>query len=114
MPDYPATGKRTLQDDGSWLQTLTRDDVDLVRAGIARIEADAVVTEDGERHQCDVIVYATASPQRLRQSEGLTRRIARTRRADRRVAQGRRCASRGRGNALGVWVVALPRLRACA
>ena len=61
MPDYPATGKRTLQDDGSWLQTLTRDDVDLVRAGIARIEADAVVTEDGERHQCDVIVYATAS-----------------------------------------------------
>ena len=31
VPDYPATGKRTLQDNGSWLRTLTRDDVELVR-----------------------------------------------------------------------------------
>src|SRR5246127_3457579 len=31
MPDYPATGKRTLQDNGSWLRTLTRDDVELLR-----------------------------------------------------------------------------------
>src|SRR6478735_5828555 len=59
VPDYPATGKRTLQDNGSWLRTLTRDDVDLVRTGIDHIEADAVVTEDGGRHPCDVIVYAT-------------------------------------------------------
>jgi 4-hydroxyacetophenone monooxygenase len=59
VPDYPATGKRTLQDNGSWLRTLTRDDVDLVRTPIARIEADAVVTEDGVRHPADVIVYAT-------------------------------------------------------
>lgn len=59
VPDYPATGKRTLQDNGSWLATLTRDDVDLVRTPIARIEPDAVITEDGERHPVDVIVYAT-------------------------------------------------------
>ncbi|MFI5044134.1 MAG: flavin-containing monooxygenase, partial [Acidimicrobiales bacterium] len=59
VPDYPATGKRTLQDNGSWLRTLTRDDVDLIRTGIDHIEPDAVVTEDGERHPCDVIVYAT-------------------------------------------------------
>ncbi|MET4429508.1 NAD(P)-binding domain-containing protein [Mycolicibacterium sp. 624] len=59
VPDYPATGKRTLQDNGSWLRTLTRDDVDLVRTPIARIESDAVVTEDGSRHPADVIVYAT-------------------------------------------------------
>jgi len=59
VPDYPATGKRTLQDNGSWLRTLTRDDVELVRTGIDHIEADAVVTVDGERHECDVIVYAT-------------------------------------------------------
>jgi 4-hydroxyacetophenone monooxygenase len=59
VPDYPATGKRTLQDDGSWLRTLTRDDVDLVRTGIDRIEPDAVVTIDGERHEADVLVYAT-------------------------------------------------------
>ena len=59
VPDYPATGKRTLQDNGSWLRTLTRDDVDLVRTGIDHIEPDAVVTVDGERHEADVIVYAT-------------------------------------------------------
>ncbi len=39
VPDYPATGKRTLQDNGSWLKTLTRDNVELVRTGIDRIEA---------------------------------------------------------------------------
>lgn len=59
VPDYPATGKRTLQDDGTWLQTLTRDDVELVRTGIDHVEADAVVTVDGTRHECDVIVCAT-------------------------------------------------------
>jgi 4-hydroxyacetophenone monooxygenase len=59
VPDYPATGKRTLQDNGSWLRTLTRDNVELVRTGIDHIEADAVVTEDGVRHPADVLVYAT-------------------------------------------------------
>ncbi|BBX02442.1 4-hydroxyacetophenone monooxygenase [Mycolicibacterium moriokaense] len=59
IPDYPATGKRTLQDNGSWLKTLTRDNVELVRTGIDHIEADAVVTEDGVRYPADVIVYAT-------------------------------------------------------
>lgn len=59
VPDYPATGKRTLQDDGSWLRTLTREHVDLVRTPIERIEPDAVVTTDGERHECDVLVWAT-------------------------------------------------------
>ena len=59
IPDYPATGKRTLQDNGSWLRTLTRDNVDLVRTAIDHIESDAVVTVDGERYQADVIIYAT-------------------------------------------------------
>jgi 4-hydroxyacetophenone monooxygenase len=59
VPDYPATGKRTLQDNGSWLRTLTRDDVDLVRTPIDRIDTDAVVTADGVRHPADVIVFAT-------------------------------------------------------
>jgi 4-hydroxyacetophenone monooxygenase len=59
VPDYPATGKRTLQDNGSWLRTLTRDDVELIRTPIARIEEDAVVTEDGNRFPADVIAYAT-------------------------------------------------------
>jgi 4-hydroxyacetophenone monooxygenase len=59
VPDYPATGKRTLQDNGSWLRTLTRDNVDLVRTGIDHIETDAVVTTDGKRYPADIIVYAT-------------------------------------------------------
>ncbi|MFI6588428.1 flavin-containing monooxygenase [Embleya sp. NPDC050493] len=59
LPDYPATGKRTLQDNGSWLRTLKRDNVDLVREGVARIEKDAVISTSGERYEADVIVYAT-------------------------------------------------------
>ncbi len=59
IPDYPATGKRTLQDNGGWLQTLRRDHVELVRTGIDHIEPDAVVTVDGVRHPCDVLVFAT-------------------------------------------------------
>jgi 4-hydroxyacetophenone monooxygenase len=59
VPDYPATGKRTLQDNGSWLKTLTRDNVELVRCGIEHIEADAVVDTEGRRYPADVLVYAT-------------------------------------------------------
>jgi len=59
VPDYPATGKRTLQDNGAWLGALTRDDVELVRTAIDHIEADAVVTVDGERYPADILVYAT-------------------------------------------------------
>jgi 4-hydroxyacetophenone monooxygenase len=59
VPDYPATGKRTLQDNGAWLGALTRDNVELVRTAIDHIEPDAVVTVDGERYPADVLVYAT-------------------------------------------------------
>ncbi|OBH87479.1 NAD(P)/FAD-dependent oxidoreductase [Mycobacterium sp. E2989] len=59
MPDYPACGKRTLQDNGSWLQTLQRDNVELVRTPIRRITPRGIVTEDGVAHDVDVIVYAT-------------------------------------------------------
>ena len=59
VPDYPATGKRTLQDNGSWLATLRRENVDLVRCGIDRIEAGAVVDNDGVRHPAEVLLYAT-------------------------------------------------------
>ncbi|MBB3600743.1 4-hydroxyacetophenone monooxygenase [Mycolicibacterium sp. BK556] len=59
LPDYPATGKRTLQDNGTWLTTLRRDDVELVRTPIERITPHGVVTADGVAHDVDVIVYAT-------------------------------------------------------
>ena len=59
VPDYPATGKRTLQDNGSWLATLRRDDVELVRAGIDHLEPDGVVDTDGVKHPADVLVWST-------------------------------------------------------
>ncbi|MFN6554593.1 flavin-containing monooxygenase [Mycolicibacterium septicum] len=59
LPDYPATGKRTLQDNGSWLGTLKRDNVDLIRTPIERITPTGIVTADGQTHDVDIIVYAT-------------------------------------------------------
>lgn len=59
LPDYPATGKRTLQDNGSWLGTLKRDNVDLIRTPIERITPTGIVTADGQAHDVDIIVYAT-------------------------------------------------------
>lgn len=59
LPDYPATGKRTLQDNGSWLSTLKRDNVDLIRTPIERITPSGIVTTEGETYEADIIVYAT-------------------------------------------------------
>ena len=59
VPDYPPTAKRTLQDNGSWLTCLRRDNVELVRAGVDHLESGAVVDTDGGRHEADVLVWAT-------------------------------------------------------
>jgi 4-hydroxyacetophenone monooxygenase len=59
VPDYPATGKRTLQDNGSWLQTLTKPHVSLVRSGVASLDAQGITDTDGNHHDADVIVWAT-------------------------------------------------------
>jgi len=78
VPDYPPTGKRTLQDNGSWLTTLTRSHVELVRAGVARLEPTGVVDTDGRLHEADVVVWATGFrvneplvPMEIRGREGL-------------------------------------------
>jgi 4-hydroxyacetophenone monooxygenase len=59
IPDYPAMGKRILQDNGSWMRCLKKPNVELVRTGIERIVPDGVVTLDGRLHEADVICYAT-------------------------------------------------------
>jgi 4-hydroxyacetophenone monooxygenase len=59
IPDYPAGGKRMLQDNGSWLNCLKRPDVELVRTAIDRIVPDGIVTVDGTFYAADVICYAT-------------------------------------------------------
>jgi 4-hydroxyacetophenone monooxygenase len=58
LPDYPPFGKRMLIDNG-WYQAIRRNNVELVTDGIDHIERDAIVTADGERHECSVIVIAT-------------------------------------------------------
>lgn len=59
LPDYPACGKRTLQDNGSWLNTLQRANVELVRTPIREITPTGVVTGDGVHRDADIVVYAT-------------------------------------------------------
>ena len=58
LPHYPPYGKRILIDNG-WFDALRRDNVELVTQAVARVEGDAIVTEDGERHHVDVAILAT-------------------------------------------------------
>ena len=59
IPDYVPMGKRTLQDNGSWLSALKRDNVALQKQGVARVEKDGVVGTDGEFYPADIVIYAT-------------------------------------------------------
>jgi 4-hydroxyacetophenone monooxygenase len=59
VPDYVCLGKRTLQDNGSWLSALTRDDVDLITDPIEAIGTDRVTCRGGDEYPVDVIVFAT-------------------------------------------------------
>ncbi len=59
MPDYPAMGKRILQDNGSWFRCLKKPNVELVRTAIERIVPEGIVTVDGTLHRADAICYAT-------------------------------------------------------
>lgn len=58
-PKYPPFGKRMLQDNGTWLSTLARENVELVTAPIEAITPSAVRCAGGVEHEVDVIVYAT-------------------------------------------------------
>ncbi len=59
VPDYVCLGKRTLQDNGSWLSALQRGNVELVTDPIAEIREDAIRCESGAEFPVDAIVYAT-------------------------------------------------------
>ncbi|WP_417426994.1 flavin-containing monooxygenase [Hoeflea sp.] len=58
-PTYPPGAKRMLRDNGVWTSALKQPHASLVTERIDHIEDDAIVTADGERHQVDVIVFAT-------------------------------------------------------
>lgn len=57
-PDYPMGCKRILIAD-NFYPAMNRPNVSLVTDPIARIDEDAVVTANGDRHPADIIVYAT-------------------------------------------------------
>lgn len=59
IPQYPPAGKRMLIDNGSYLQALLRDNVQLITAPITAIGPHGVTTANGVEHEVDVIIYGT-------------------------------------------------------
>ncbi|KDB06863.1 4-hydroxyacetophenone monooxygenase [Burkholderia sp. lig30] len=57
-PDYTLGCKRVLISN-DYYPALSRKNVDVVTTGIARIDANAVVTADGTRHEVDCLIYGT-------------------------------------------------------
>jgi cation diffusion facilitator CzcD-associated flavoprotein CzcO len=58
VPDYPIGCKRILISN-DWYPALMRPNVSVVDQAISHIEADAVVTADGQRHLTDVLIFGT-------------------------------------------------------
>lgn len=58
-PNYPPFAKRMLIDDGKYLKTLLRDNVELVTDGIEAITPKGVRTADGVEHEFDVLIFGT-------------------------------------------------------
>ena len=58
MPDYAPLSRRPVVDNG-WYRALTRDNVELVTEGIARLTTHGIETEDGKIRDVDIIVTAT-------------------------------------------------------
>ena len=60
MPDHAPMGKRMLQDNGTWLAALKRDNVKLVNEAVTEIGPGQVSTASGvQAEDVDLIVYAT-------------------------------------------------------
>jgi 4-hydroxyacetophenone monooxygenase len=58
-PAYPPYAKRTLRDDGNWMETLKRPNVKLVSESIRTMLETGIETEDGSLHDFDVLIYGT-------------------------------------------------------
>jgi 4-hydroxyacetophenone monooxygenase len=58
IPDYAPFSRRPVVDNG-WYRALTRDNVELVTDGIARITPTGIETDDGTVREVDAIVSAT-------------------------------------------------------
>jgi 4-hydroxyacetophenone monooxygenase len=58
VPEYAPFSRRPVVDNG-WYKSLTRDNVELVTDGIARLTPSGIEAEDGSLYDVDVIVTAT-------------------------------------------------------
>jgi 4-hydroxyacetophenone monooxygenase len=58
LPDYAPMVRRPVVDNG-WYKALTRDNVELVTDGIARLTPTGIETVDGKHREVDHIVFAT-------------------------------------------------------
>lgn len=59
MPDSPLGAKRIMRDNGTWIATVKRDNVQVVRDRIEAITPKGIVCQDGTEHELDLIVYGT-------------------------------------------------------
>jgi 4-hydroxyacetophenone monooxygenase len=59
IPQYPLGGKRAVRDNGVWIGTLRRENVELVTEAITKITPKGLVTADGVERVVDVIIYGT-------------------------------------------------------
>ena len=58
IPDYRLGCKRVLGSD-TWYPALTRDNVNVVTAGIAEVTPDGIVADDATHHPVDTIIFGT-------------------------------------------------------
>jgi 4-hydroxyacetophenone monooxygenase len=77
LPTYPPYGKRILMDN-RWIQTVKRDDVEVVQAGVGGFDEHHVKTIDGRSHEADIVILATGfhssqmlSPMQIRGRDGV-------------------------------------------
>ncbi len=59
IPDSPVGGKRIIRDNGTWISTLKRDNVSMIREPIEAITPKGICSVDGTEHEFDLIVYGT-------------------------------------------------------
>ena len=59
IPDSPVGGKRIVRDNGTWVETLKKKNVEIVKQRIDAVTSKGLACVDGSEHECDVIVYGT-------------------------------------------------------
>ncbi|CAN5260143.1 NAD(P)/FAD-dependent oxidoreductase [soil metagenome] len=59
IPDSPVGAKRILRDNGTWIRTLKRDNVEMVTEPIRAMSARGIECAGGQAHDCDILIYGT-------------------------------------------------------